>query len=412
MAKPYSFFIGLRYLMAKKQGFINIISFISVAGIAIGVIALIIVISVMNGFHEDMRDKIVGSNAHVMAMSYFKEGITDYEEVTKKIEKIEHVKAAAPYFMAQAMVKYADKIQGLVLWGVDPKSISKVNDLEKNIKKGDLDSITKTLPDNKRGIILGKQIAEMIGADLGDDVILISPVFYKTPAGMMPKMNKMKIVGIVESGMNDADSSFAYTSIETAQKLFDKEGDAVTGIAVKADDIENSVFVAAEIKRKFKTIWAKDWMSMNHNLFTAIQMEKFVMFIILVLIVLVAAFNIASTLIMIVMRKTKDIGILKSMGANNDDIRSIFVIQGLMTGIIGSAIGFAIGVGICIFLKAHPLALPGGGSVYFIEFLPVSMKFNEVLIIPCVSIFISFLATLYPAYQASKLDPVEAIRYE
>ena len=412
MAKPYSFFIGLRYLMAKKQGFINIISFISVAGIAIGVIALIIVISVMNGFHEDMRDKIVGSNAHVMAMSYFKDGITDYENITKKIGKIEHVAAAAPYFMAQAMVKYGDKIQGMILWGVDPASISKVNDLEKNIKKGDLESINKTLPDNKRGIILGKQIVDMIGADLGDDVILISPVFYKTPAGMMPKMSKMKIVGIFESGMNDSDSSFAYTSIETAQKLFDKGADAVTGIAVKADDIENSVFVAAEIKRKFKNIWARDWMSMNRNLFSAIQMEKFVMFIILVLIVLVAAFNIASTLIMIVMRKTKDIGILKSMGANNGDIRSIFVIQGLMTGIIGSAIGFVIGVGICLFLKALPLALPGGGGVYFIEFLPVSMKFNEVLIIPVVSIFISFLATLYPAYQASRLDPVEAIRYE
>ncbi|MEI7542955.1 MAG: lipoprotein-releasing ABC transporter permease subunit [bacterium] len=412
MAKAYAFFIGLRYLMAKKQGFINIISFISVAGIALGVTALIVVISVMNGFHEDIRDKIVGSNAHVIAMSYFKEGIPDYNSVVDKIKNIEHVKAAAPYFMAQAMVKYGDKVQGLVLWGVNPESISKVNKLGENIKKGNLDSITKTLPDNTRGIILGKELMNILGADLGDDVIIISPVFYKTPSGMMPKMNKMKIVGVFESGMYDSDTTFAYVSIETAQKLFDKGTDTVTGIAVKADEIENSSIIAAEIKRKFKNIWARDWMSMNQNLFSALKIEKLAMFIILILIVLVAAFNIASTLIMVVMRKTKDIGILKSMGANNSDIRAIFVIQGLMTGILGSLIGFAIGVAICIFLKQHPIAMPGGGSVYYIDKLAVSLKFREVLIIPLVSIFISFLATLYPAYQASKLDPVEAIRYE
>lgn len=412
MAKPYSFFIGLRYLMAKKQGFINIISFISIAGIAIGVMALIIVISVMNGFHEDIRDKIVGSNAHVIAISYFKEGISDYDSIVEKIKKMEHVQSAAPYFMAQAMIKFGDKVQGLVLWGVNPNSISKVNKLGENIKRGDLDSISKNLPDNKRGIILGKELVETLNADLGDDVIILSPVFYKTPAGMMPKMSKMKIVGVFESGMYDSDMTFSYVSIETAQKLFDKEADTVTGIAVRADEIENSTIVAAEIKRKFKNIWARDWMSMNQNLFSALKIEKFVMAIILVLIVLVAAFNIASTLIMVVMRKTKDIGILKSMGANNADIRSIFVIQGLMTGIIGSLIGFALGVAICIFLKEHPISMPGGGSIYYIDKLAVSLKFREVLIIPVVSIFISFLATLYPAYQASRLDPVEAIRYE
>lgn len=411
MAKPYTFFIGFRYLMAKKQGFINIISFISVAGIALGVTALIVVISVMNGFHEDIRDKIIGTNAHVVATSYTKEGISDYDTLVKGITKIDHVKAAAPYYMGQVMLKYSDKVEGLVLWGVNPATISKVNSLSDNMKRGDLDYIMKPLPDNKRGIVLGKELMNNLGAELGDDVILISPVFYRTPTGMMPKMSKMKIVGVFSAGMYDYDTTFAYVSIETAQKLFDKQ-DIVSGIAIKTDIIENASFVATEIHRKYKNIWARDWMSMNENLFKALKIEKIAMFIILVLIVVVAAFNIVSTLIMVVMRKTKDIGILKSMGANSGDIMNIFVVQGLMTGIIGSILGFVFGVVICIILKEHPISMPGGGSVYYIDKLAVSLKFAEVAIIPVVSIFISYLATLYPAYQASKLDPVEAIRYE
>jgi lipoprotein-releasing system permease protein len=397
--------------MSKKQGFVNIISFISVAGIALGVMALIIVISVMNGFHEDIRDKIIGSNAHVMATSYFKDGITDYNELTEGIKKIDHVKSAAPYFMSQVMLKYGDKVDGLVLWGVNPQQISKVNNLSENMKRGDLEYIMKPLPDNKRGIVLGKELMNNLGAELGDDVVLISPVFYKTPSGMMPKMSKMQIVGVFSAGMYDYDTTFAYVSMDTAQKLFDKP-DIASGIVIKADVLENASYVATEIHRKYKNIWARDWMSMNENLFKALKIEKIAMFIILVLIVIVAAFNIVSTLIMVVMRKTKDIGILKSMGAKRGDIMNIFVVQGLLTGIIGSIIGFVLGVAICMLLKRYPLSMPGGGSVYYIDKLAVSIKLTEIIIIPLISTFISFLAALYPAYEASKLDPVEAIRYE
>jgi lipoprotein-releasing system permease protein len=412
MAKNFTYFIGLRYLNAKKQGFISIISFISFAGIALGVTALIVVISVMNGFHEDIRNRIIGTNAHVVAMPYdARAGMENYSGKLAEIEKMEHVKNAAPYFMGQVMLKYSDKVEGLVLWGVVPDSISKVNKLKDNMIKGDVDSIMKDLPGNEKGIIIGKELMNQLGIEMGDEVILISPVFQRTPSGLMPKMSKMKIVGVFEAGMYDYDSTFAYVSINTAQELFAK-GDVITGIAIKTDKLENATIVATEIHRKFKDLWARDWMSMNRNLFAALRIEKLAMFIILVLIVLVAAFNIASTLIMVVMRKTKDIGILKSMGATNSDIMNIFVIQGVATGFIGAFIGFAVGLAICWYLKAYPVSMPGGGSVYYIDKLAVSVKWSEVILIPVFAVIISFFAALYPAAHASRLDPVEAIRYE
>jgi len=411
MPRPFNYFIGLRYLSAKKKGFINLISILSVAGIALGVTALIVVISVMNGFHEDIRDKIIGTNAHVVVSGYTKEGISGYKEKMKGIKKIQHVKAAAPYFMGQVMLKSGEKVEGMLLWGIEPSSMSTVNNIDKNIIKGDMDFIMRELPDGKRGIVLGKELMNNIGAGLGDEIIVISPVFQQTPTGMIPKMSKMRIVGVFEAGMYDYDTTFAYASMDTVQKLFNRP-DVATGIAIKADKLENASIVATEIHRIYKSLWARDWMSLNKNLFSALKIEKLAMFIILLLVVLVAAFNIASTLIMIVMRKTKDIGILKSMGAGNRDIMNIFIIQGVATGILGSIIGFVSGVLICIYLKAYPISMPGGGSVYYIDKLAVSLKFSEVIIIPIAAILISFLATLYPSYHASKLDPVEAVRYE
>lgn len=411
MANNFAFFIGLRYLLARKQGFISLISIISIAGVALGVGALIIVISVMNGFHEDIRDKIIGTNAHVVAGSYSSDGIYDYKSKIAAIRKIPNVKAAAPYYMGQVMLKQRERVAGIVMWGVDPASISKVNNIASHMKKGEFESIVKDLPDNKKGIVLGKELVNTLGADIGDDIILISPVFQQTPAGLMPKMSRMTIVGIFEAGMYDYDNTFAYVSIKTAQELFGKD-DVVTGIAIKTEQIESAMGVAAEIHRQIKDLWARDWMSMNKNLFEALKIEKIVMFIILTLIVMVAAFNIASTLIMIVMRKTKDIGILKSMGAKNSEIMNIFIIQGVMTGIIGSVLGFISGVLICLYLEAYPISMPGGGNIYYIDKLAVSLKMGDIIIIPIASVLIAFLATLYPAYQASRLDPVEAIRYE
>jgi len=403
--------VGLRYLWAKKKGFISLISFLSVAGITLGVWALIVVISVMNGFHEDIRDKVIGTNAHVIAQSYSREGIRDYSAMAEGIRGIKGVTAVSPYFMGQVMMKRDDKVEGLVLWGIEPSTIGSVNKLDRQIKKGELTHLEKDLPEGKHGIILGKELMNNSDLSVGDEVMIISPVFIQTPSGMVPKMEKMVIVGIFEAGMYDYDTTFAYVSISTAQKLFAKS-DVATGIAVRADKLENSTAIAAEIHRQYKNIWARDWMAMNKNLFEALKIEKIAMFIILLLIVMVAAFNIASTLIMVVMRKTKDIGILKSMGASNGDVMNIFIIQGVATGIIGAVIGFGLGMLTCWYLKAFPVSMPGGGSVYYIDKLAVSVKMNEVIIIPIAAVLISFLATLYPSFHASRLDPVEAVRYE
>ncbi len=409
--KSYNFFVGLRYLWAKKKGFISLISFLSVAGITLGVWALIVVISVMNGFHEDIRDKVIGTNAHVIAQSYTREGISDYAKMVEGISKIKGVEAVSPYFMGQVMMKRDEKVEGLVLWGIEPSTIGKVNKLDRQIKKGELSHLEKELAGGRRGIILGKELMNNSDLSVGDEIIVISPVFVQTPSGMVPKMEKMVIVGVFEAGMYDYDTTFAYVSMSTAQKLFGKN-DVATGIAVRADKLENSAAIAAEIHRQYKTVWARDWMAMNKNLFEALKIEKIAMFIILLLIVMVAAFNIASTLIMIVMRKTKDIGILKSMGATNGDIMNIFIIQGVTTGIIGAVTGFVMGIATCWYLKAFPISMPGGGSVYYIDKLAVSVKMNEVIIIPVAAVIISFLATLYPSFHASRLDPVEAVRYE
>jgi len=411
MAKGFTVFIGLRYLRSRKEGFISIINFISVAGIALGVAAVIIVISVMTGFDMEFQNKIIGTNAHVIASSYFKDGISDYQDIVEKISRMDHVKSVTPYFLGQVILKSRDSVDGIMLWGIIPDSMTKVNDLGKNMIKGDIDFVNKELPGGERGIVIGKEIMTNLNVDMDDNVTLISPVFEQTPMGMIPKMSKLKVVGVFDAGFYEYNSSFAYVSIDTAQKLFNK-GNVITGIAIKLDNVENSAMVAQEIHRKFKNLWARDWMAMQRNLFQALQIEKLTMFIIMTLIMLVATFNIAGTLIMVVMRKTKDIGILKSMGATSGDIMNVFITQGLATGVIGTFVGFVFGVGVCIFLKIHPIAMPGGGAVYYIDKMPIAMNLTDIAIICATSIILSFLSTIYPAWQASKLDPVEAIRYE
>ncbi len=409
MNLSYEFFIGLRYLKAKrKQFFISFISIISMIGVALGVWALIVVLSVMTGFEEDLRNKILGTNSHIVITDRREGGIRDYREMVSKIEKVGHVASATPFIYNQVMLTTESNVTGVVLRGIDPIEEGKVTDIKKNIKEGSLEALNSQ---EKAGIIIGKELSRRLIAFVGDKITVVSPIGTIGPMGTIPKMKVFEVVGIFESGMYEYDSTLAYISIKNAQQFFNM-GDVVSGIEVRLDNI----YIAREVSEKIQSLlgfpyWARDWGQMNRNLFSALALERIAMFIILTLIILVAAFNIVSTLIMIVMEKNKDIAILMAMGATKKGIMKIFIFDGLMIGIVGTIIGIVTGYISCILLAKYQfITLPS--DIYYISHLPVKVKPFYILLIAVSAIIVSFLATLYPSYQASKLDPAEALRYE
>ena len=408
----YELFIGLRYLKAKrKQTFISIITLISIGGVAIGVMTLIVVIGVMTGFKEDLTGKILGYYSHIVVLKQ-NEGLDDYERIMRKIEKVKGVKSATPFTYTQAMLSSKSGSLGVVLRGVDPKTIGKVINIGSNMKEGSLLNLEG--PNSSAdypGIIIGKELSRNLGIFYGDTVNLISPMGVMTPMGMVPRMKKFKTVGIFESGMYEYDSSFLYISLKNAQDFINMPG-VVTGIEVKTDDIYRVKEIASGIVRDLGySYWTKDWMEMNRNLFAALKLEKITMFVILILIIMVAAFNIVSTLIMVVMEKNKDIAILKSMGATASSIMKVFIIEGLVVGVVGTLIGTIGGYTLGFLLSEYKfIKLPS--DVYYISTLPFRIGSVDSILIAISAIGISFLATLYPSWQASRLLPAEALRYE
>ena len=407
----FEFFVGLRYLRARrKQAFISLITFISVAGVMLGVMAMMVVLAVMTGFGTDIKSKILGANAHMRVMSRI--GTLDlHDEVMTKIETVKGVKATAPFIHGQVMLRRGSRVSGAILRGIDPSRAGRVVDLEKSVKETDLRVLGGS--EVPPGIILGKELSRLLTAYPGDDVYVVSPFGGSlTPiGGRIPHMKKFKVAGLFDSGMYDYDTSFAYVSVESAQQLL-KLGQSVHGIEVKVDDIYSVDKISRSILDLLgAAYWTQDWMQMNKNFFSALKLEKVVMFIILVLIILVAAFNIISTLIMMVMEKTKDIAVLKSMGASSKSIMRIFMFDGLVIGVIGTILGIMGGGVLCFLLKRYEFVkLPS--DVYYISTLPVRVQVGDVVLIALSAIAISFLATLYPSYQASRLDPAAAIRYE
>ena len=416
----YEWFIGLRYLKAKrKQTFISIITVISIAGVMVGVMALIIVLSVMSGFEKTLKEKILGTQAHLVVMKTGQEGMDHYDEVIQKTGAVKGVLAAAPFIFSQVMLSSGSSVSGVVLKGIDPDREGKVTELANNLKAGRLQDLKEVQAGDAPPIILGVELAKHLSVSPGDRIQVISPLGTMTPMGMMPKMKRHKVVGVFHSGMYEYDNSMAYVSIESAQKFFGMESQ-VTGIQVKTDDLYRVKEIGRELRKKLGfPYWTKDWMEMNRNLFSALRLEKIAMFIILVLIVLVAAFNIISTLIMVVMEKHKDIAILKSMGASSKGILRIFMIEGLVIGVVGTTLGTLLGL-----LAAFNLEKITGfvenlfgfkilaSDVYYIDKLPSQVNGPDVVIITATAILISLLATLYPSWRASRLDPAEALRYE
>lgn len=408
----FEYFIGDRYLRVKqKQAFVSLITVLSIAGITIGVMALIVVIAVMAGFESDLKSRILGVESH-MILRRHGGPFSDYTRILDYLKKVDGIESATPFVYTQTMIRSSSGVSGAVLRGIDPESAGRVITI---FSDSSLTSLEKRRQEQKSAaftppIILGKELARNLGVVKGDDISLISPRGMISPIGHLPAMKRFKVSDLFESGMYEYDGSLAYVHIKDAQRML-RMGDSVTGIEVRVNDIYSANKIAEEIVSHLGfPYWALDWMQMNRNLFFALKLEKTAMFIILTLIILVAAFNIAGTLIMMVMGKTRDIAILKAMGATDKSIGKIFVFKGMVIGSIGTVIGVCLGFLLCTILEKYKfIELPG--DVYYITTLPVKLESLDVLLIAAAAMGISFLATLYPARQASKLNPVDAIRY-
>ena len=426
---PYEFFISRRYMRAKrKQVFVSIITFISVFGIFLGVAALIIVLAVMNGFEEDLRSKILGIRSHIEVTADMSP-MKNYPDVRREIDRIPGVVASTPFIYTEAMIRSQNGVTGVIIRGMDTESAPRVINLGK-IRQGSVghldripEAVRRKLPAADRelaGILIGREMARNLGIFLHDPITIISPAGgIATPMGMVPRMKKFVVVGIYESGFYEYDSKLAFLSLTSCQDFLEM-GDAVSGIDIVVRDIYKADVIARQIQNRLGfPFYAQNWMQMNKNLFSALKLEKRVMFIILSLIVLVAAFNIISALIMIVMEKNKDIAILKTMGATRLGIMRIFIYQGLIVGAIGTVLGCLAGLLVAFNLEAISRfveklfgfkILPG--DVYYLSELPSQVNFGDVGIIVVGTMLISFLSTIYPSWRASRLDPAEALRYE
>jgi lipoprotein-releasing system permease protein len=406
-------FIGRRYLRARqKQAFISLITLLSVAGVAVGVMALIVVIAVMTGFEADLKTRILGGQPQIMIM---RSGgsFTKYREVQREIEAVPGVEAATPFIYAQIMLRSKNGASGAVLRGIEPESAGRVMNTLQGVRLPSSTELTSS-QDSKSvmpGIVLGRELAKNLSVSVGDPIYLISPRGMISPIGHVPTMRRFEVTGFFESGMYEYDQTFAYIHIRDAQKIM-RLGDSVTGLDIRVTDLYEARNIAQRITDKLGfPYWARDWMQMNRNLFKALRLERRVMFIILTLIILVAAFNIASSLIMMVMGKTRDIAILKAMGATDRSVRRIFVFKGMVIGSVGTLIGLGLGLVICTVLKHYNIHELAGDIYYFTTKLPVKLEFMDVISIIAAALFICLFATLYPARQAAKLNPVEAIRY-
>ena len=411
----YELLIGLRYTRAKRRNhFISFISLISMAGIALGVAALIVVLSVMNGFQQELRARILGVVSHVQIFGA-DHRLRDWQETAAAAARNPHVIASAPFVSAQGMLTFGQAVRGAVVRGIIPREEEKVAQFGKHMRAGSLDA----LQPGRFGIVLGVDLARALGVLPGDKVALIAPQGLVTPAGVIPRLKQFTVVGIFDIGFIEADAGLALVNLQDAQRLY-QMGDAVTGVRLKLDDLFAAREVAQELNARLgPDVYATDWTQSHANFFRAVEIEKRVMFIILLLIVAVAAFNVVSALVMLVTDKQADIAILRTLGASPGSVMQIFMVQGAVIGVIGTLVGVVCGVLLAVNI---PTVVPAiehafnvqflSKSVYLIPELPSDVHSRDVVIIGLVSLVLSFVATLYPSWRASRVNPAEALRYE
>ena len=402
-------FVSFRYLRAKrKQKFISLISVISMLGVVVGVMALIVVLSVYTGFTEGLRDQIIGINAHIL-IQQFGGTINRPERLQKEVEAVDGVVASTPYIYGQALISSGTSSTGIVLRGIDPKSAGKVINLDSKMISGTLDDLAETtkLP----AIVLGKELARQLRVNAGWKIRLISPNGPLTPMGVLPKVRSCLVTGIFETGMYEYDSTMGFVNLETARELAGMD-QGVHGLEVRVAHVDTANLTAAALRKKLGSGYSvRDWMQINRNLFAALKLEKVGIFIALDLIILVAALNIISALVMVVMEKTRDIAILKSMGATTGSIMRIFFYQGAVIGLTGTSLGVISGLGLCAVLKRYKIIeLPS--NVYPMSTMPVKVVPMDVTVIALSAIVITLAATLYPSWKASRIRPADALTYE
>jgi lipoprotein-releasing system permease protein len=410
----YELMVGLRYTRAKRRNrFISFISLISMAGIALGVMVLIVVLSVMNGFQTEVRTRILGVASHLQ-ISGPAGTLDDWQSVARIASSHPRVVAAAPYVQAQGMLSSDRGARGVAVRGVLPEAEQRVADFAEHMVSGSVDALQ---PD-AFGIVLGADLARSLGALAGDKIALIAPQGIITPAGVVPRLKQFTVVGTFDVGFNEADSGLALIHLADAQKLY-QLGDQVSGVRLKLQDLFEARTVGRELMAQMPELFAWDWSRSHPNLFRAVQIEKRMMFIILTLIIAVATFNVVSTLVMLVTDKQSDIAILRTLGAPPASILKIFVVQGAIIGVLGTLLGVVGGVLLALNVETVVPALETAlgfkflsKDVYLIPDLPSEVHLDDVLTVAVISLVLAFLATLYPSWRASKVNPAEALRYE
>jgi lipoprotein-releasing system permease protein len=406
---PFELHVALRYLLAKrKQAFISVISLISTLGVTVGVMAVIIALAVMTGLQQELRDRILGSQPHIYVSRTG--GIADYQAEAARLRQVPHVVGAAPAILGRALITASRNQDFISLKGIDPRLEPEVSDIARSLTDGSLDALAPKSDDDLDGILLGKDLASNLGVVVGDTVIVLTPEGTLSPMGMIPSRKKLRVAGLFSLGLIEFDSTYGFVSLDVAKRMLSK--DQVDFLQLRVDDIYQAPAIARQVSARLgDQYFTQDWAEMNRSLFSALTLEKIAVSLAIGLIVMVAALNIIASLILLVMEKHRDIAILKTMGASARSVTVVFLLQGLIIGIVGTAVGAAAGWGVSrIFDRYQLIRVPI--DIYQVSHLPFTVLPLDFIIVVLVAVLVCFVATIYPSRQAAKLDPVQALRYE